>query len=504
MPYGPLLNVILLGTFVGANSQNGQDPLGRHPTNHENSTNTIYGLDITTRRYIEDIVDHFHVPSFSIAVLKANDTYFDVCRDDTQAFGQAILPSTAASPETLYYIASCTKSFTAASLLYALNAYSSEDSRLGVPRHDLSYDGDGFGLENLTRSLRYLPMHAEFREKWSYLNIGYMVLQHIIQKLTGLWVGEAQRQAIWDPLGMDSTVIKLADALRLDKKGSSVLSHGYSYNYLTDSFTRQPWNNTELVGGGGIISSVSDMSKWFEHMGPLLYAMGWETSTYRGQRLVMHSGNLPGYTSLMAFLPELQWGLTILTNGDGSSDQAVQSVFLKLIDDFLGVAEGNREDIIPALDADIRHELDQWVNTRSRIYPEVPSPPEPRAHPLEAYVGRYWNDGYRELDLRITSPLPHTPVHNDKKQILRCDWRRFKNFTIELEWISGEQFLAWIETEAFSPQLSRGVQALFVTPQHGQVEIPGIYLDNELMELEKMIWFDRITVDESHGGISEL
>ena len=41
-----------------------------------------------------------------------------------------------------------------------------------------------------------------------------------------------------------------------------MLSHGYSYNPFTEALERQPWTDTELVGGGGIISSVADVAKW--------------------------------------------------------------------------------------------------------------------------------------------------------------------------------------------------------------------------------------------------
>lgn len=197
----------------------------------------------------------------------------------------------------MYYIASVTKAFTAISLAYTLekqnkagqnwsvdskfkdilgdvfvlpSAHATEHAtpkdalahRLGLAGCALSYGGDGFGSKDLIRSLRHFPTLVEFRQEWHYLNAGYMLIQTVIQKLSGAWIGDVHREAIWRPLGMDITVAELNEALKLEKDGKTTLAHGYSYDPFTDAQGHQPWTDTELIVGGGIISSASDMAKW--------------------------------------------------------------------------------------------------------------------------------------------------------------------------------------------------------------------------------------------------
>ncbi|KAI1870054.1 hypothetical protein JX265_006224 [Neoarthrinium moseri] len=531
------------------------------PSGDQIRSDTKAGLDDETRQYIEALLERSHVPSLSVAVLKGNETYLD-------AFGHAILPDTLATPDTLYYVGSCSKSFTAASVLYALNNYNkahdamltvesslqsilgadfampddyatshatikdAASHRLGLPRCDVSYGGKGFTAADAVRSLRHLPMLAEFRDRWSYLNLGYTVLQQVVQTLSGRWIGDVHREAIWEPLGMDSTVVNLTDALELDRAGKAKFSYGYSYNPLTGSFERQPWSDSELVGPGGVITSVKDLAKWvrafmeggsslpfspedfatlttpimvqnagqpFGHTSPLLYAMGWMPLTYRDERLILHGGDVAGYSAIMAFMPDRQWGISILTNSDATGGIAVNAVFLKLMDDFLGVEQSDREDIEKSTTDRINFALVAWQASRQTFFPSIPDPPVPRSLPVEKYVGRYWNDGFREMELKLAPPRNDTPVRNRTEPVLRADWQRWLNMTLELEWISGEQHLAWGNTEVWS-LLGFAVPAEFKIGDDGEVKSVGIFLEPALIPQGTMIWFDKTDGDDGESS----
>ena len=45
--------------------------------------------------------------------------------------------------------------------------------------------------------------------------------------------------------------------------------------------------------------------------------MGWFTNTYRGYRMIDHGGGIDGFASMVAFFPELDLGVVVLTNRDG-------------------------------------------------------------------------------------------------------------------------------------------------------------------------------------------
>ena len=86
--------------------------------------------------------------------------------------------------------------------------------RSGMPRHDISYGGtdekgEKRGVRDLVRSLRDLPLSAPLRTKFQYCNMMYVTVSHVIESLTGVWLGDFLKDNIWEPLGMQSTVCLL-------------------------------------------------------------------------------------------------------------------------------------------------------------------------------------------------------------------------------------------------------------------------------------------------------
>ncbi len=56
------------------------------------------------------------------------------------------------------------------------------------------------------RTLRHLPLTTEPRTKFQYCNQMYVIAFHVIQTLSGSWLGDVLRERIWEPFGMKSTV----------------------------------------------------------------------------------------------------------------------------------------------------------------------------------------------------------------------------------------------------------------------------------------------------------
>src|SRR5215217_1067387 len=66
------------------------------------------------------------------------------------------------------------------------------------------------------------------------------------------------------------------------------------------------------------------------------YAMGWVTGTYHSQPIISHSGGTLGFVSEVAFLPEADLGIVLLTNGGqgaGTFNYAVQFRLFELLFD---------------------------------------------------------------------------------------------------------------------------------------------------------------------------
>ncbi|KAJ2967636.1 hypothetical protein NQ176_g9566 [Zarea fungicola] len=80
-----------------------------------------------TVTYIEHLLAKFHVPSISLGIIHKGHTY-------VRSFGQAHQSTNdEATPDSLYYIASLTKSFTATTLLSVLGNLKSSGDDQGHP-----------------------------------------------------------------------------------------------------------------------------------------------------------------------------------------------------------------------------------------------------------------------------------------------------------------------------------------------------------------------------------
>ena len=219
-----------------------------------------------------------------------------------QGYGIATFPDEKVTPETLFYIGSTTKSFTAAavSLLiddtaqlanplqwttplssiirddfvlpdeYATAHVTLEDAlshRTGMPRHDASYGGPNFTVKDAVRSLRYLPMTGEIRSKWQYCNLMFVAISHAIESITGVWLGDFLRSRIWEPLAMASTYFSLGDARDAVKVGKAALAHGYIWANDTQEFLEEDYMDfPEVSGAGATISNVLDLAKYLRAM----------------------------------------------------------------------------------------------------------------------------------------------------------------------------------------------------------------------------------------------
>lgn len=214
--------------------------------------------------------------------------------------------------QTLFYLGSTTKSFTAAAYSiiasepskfarvdrrtpiaeitreefvladeWATNHVTVEDAlsyRTGYPACDKASGLPGTDMKSIIRLLRHLPMTAQPRVEWRYQNIMYAAGSKAIEKVTGMWLGDFLRQRIWNPLDMDSTFFSLDDALdhiKSNKDDKVLLATSYrcitqdefGCRSLTDDtgaghFVKEPYMDLSRVSGAGsMISTVLDYAK---------------------------------------------------------------------------------------------------------------------------------------------------------------------------------------------------------------------------------------------------
>lgn len=280
---------------------------------------------------------------------------------------------TPVTPDTQFAIGSATKAFTALSVLMSADEgklnlddspkkylsyfkmYDAEtdknmtvrdllDHSSGLNRTDLAMITNKLNREELIRVVGEAKPMAKLREKFFYQNIMFAA--------AGETVAQAQKtpwekfvpERIFKPLKMTNSTMSMAEMQR-----AKDYSFGYEYNFDTKETRRLPFREIgEVAPAGAINSSARDMAKWiafvmnggsadgtrlvseknFEEWtkpqmkispnGKSSYGLGWFLQEWNGLKVVQHGGNIDGFNSLVAMIPEKKLGFVMLTNVSGS------------------------------------------------------------------------------------------------------------------------------------------------------------------------------------------
>jgi CubicO group peptidase (beta-lactamase class C family) len=206
--------------------------------------------------------------------------------------------------------------------------------------------------DNIEYLIKYRPA-ANFSpgEKFKYSNTGYMLLASIAEKVSGADFVKFCNEFIFDPLEMESTDIRT----RTTKQSLPQMAWGHLYDstrqtYISaDSFPE--FNYTiwlgNRVGPGRVSSTASDLLKWDRALynekiidreslneaftpaqltdGTLsFYGFGWQLKTDdKNGKTVFHTGDNPGYQTIIVRHIEKDKTVIILTNNDSPRHQEV-------------------------------------------------------------------------------------------------------------------------------------------------------------------------------------
>ncbi|KAG9723979.1 beta-lactamase/transpeptidase-like protein, partial [Aureobasidium melanogenum] len=209
---------------------------------------------------------------------------------------------------------------------------------------------------------------------------------------------------------------------------------------------------------------------------PSSYALGWDVHYYRGAQIVSHDGVITGYGSRMFFLPDYKIGAVILGNSDGAFDLGwiIQSY---LVDKVLAIPKDQRFDVaISRLKRFTAQETRREKNLKRNAFRRQQSRGR-LGIPIEAYLGRYHNRGYRDVTVQEKDGL---------LCIDGCD--RSMPFTMLLEHMSNDTVFRGYLTDETGEDV---VPIRFRFTLEGQVSAIGIVFEPILGD-EYFIWFDRI------------
>ncbi len=194
----------------------------------------------------------------------------------------------------------------------------------------LRYDDTYTVQDVLDMTARQRGLNFDPGERYLYSNTGYILLGIVVQRVTGKTLREFAAERFFVPLEMTSSHFQ-------DDHRQPVRGRAYAYSPATGGgFTINVWNN-DLVGQGGLMTTILDLAKWDENFytgkvgGPgflrrqleqgrlnsgttLSYAYGLEVGQYRGLPMVEHTGSTGGYRSVITRFPAQHTSVAILCN----------------------------------------------------------------------------------------------------------------------------------------------------------------------------------------------
>ncbi|MEJ2207197.1 MAG: serine hydrolase [Gemmatimonadota bacterium] len=247
-------------------------------------------------------------------------------------------------------------------------------SGLGLGAGDLMFwPPTTFTRKELVERLRYIPPATSFRSAYAYDNVLYAVAGEVIAAVSGQSWEQFVRTHILGPVGMTGSDVRLSDP--------TVAPNAASTHARVEGRVRHvaPYLGDVVNPAGGIFSNAEDMAKWVlvqldsgrtasgERVYPAavtrevwrpvtpvpfgdpppelapqkryfnFYALGLGVGDYRGERLLTHTGGLPGYLSRVAMLPERRLGVVVLTNQE--SGAAFNAITYRILDHYMGAPE---------------------------------------------------------------------------------------------------------------------------------------------------------------------
>ena len=407
--------------------------------------------------FVQQTLQDWHVPGMAIGVIKNDEIV--LCKGYGLRDVEQNLPVT---PETIFGIASVSKAFTTFALALlverslldwdrpvreyipwfrlqdpAASGITPRDlvcHRSGLPRHDRAWYLSPASREEVVRQLAFLRPSRAFRSCYQYQNMMFMTAGFLLEQITGeSWESFIQRE-VFDPLHMRRSNFSVETSQTLE-------DIALPYAFTNDQTGRIPFANVDALGpAGSINSSVNDMLPWlrlhlnqgmldgqrlisttalqethrqqmvvqeafpnslvaYPELGPRAYGLGWYLRTYRGRRMIFHSGGIDGYGSLLSFLPDEDMGVIILSNLDETNCPV--PVTFNIIDRLLGLEP------LPWSQRYLNHEgkLQAAAKAAAQKVKEKKVSGTTPGHPTADYLGRYTHPGYGSLTLETISPV---------------------------------------------------------------------------------------------------
>ena len=391
------------------------------------------------------------VHSLSIVVVRGDEIVY------TRSFGMAD-PETGlkSTPETNYYIASSTKSFTAlATTLLAEQGLIDLDAPITHYLTEVSFDTalhadqirirdllthtsglandpiairSAYSGEHTPAVLRQLlsaskPNRAGYGN-FAYTNVGYNILSLILEQVTHKPWQILLDELVFEPLGMHQTSAYISEAV--DKHWPMAAPY-YGLGWTGIERVSLQKQDRTMHAAGGTISTAQDIAQWLKvqinegrldgrQVFPVSiiqetqrkqaeadqnfyrfhrhgYGLGWYVSDYDDEVMIHHFGGFPGFRAHVSFLPEHDLGVAVLVNDSSRPGFILADMMATFAYDWwLG-----KDQVIEQYVGQRTTFLEQLEQGKARLAAgraEMAKRTWQLTEPLESYTGTYYSPAF--------------------------------------------------------------------------------------------------------------
>ena len=318
-------------------------------------------------------------------------------------------------------------------------------SGLGLGAGDLLWwPTSTYDRKEIARRLRYIKPATSFRSAYAYDNVLYSVAGEVIETVSGQTWEDFVATRILARVGMTGSSVRHSGAAA----GGNVATPHAPIEGRVKAV--EPFASDNTNPAGGINASATDIAKWmivqldsgrlgenarlfsprtarelWSIVTPLRpgtppaelaalrasfsgYALGFFVRDYRGQKMVWHTGGLPGYVSRISLIPDQKLGIAVLTNQE--SGEAFEAISWRLLDHFLGASPTDWA----AAYRTLKLRGDSAVAAQERTAAAGRDTSSRPSRPLAKYAGIYRDAWYGDIAIalengKLVMRFSHTP-----------------------------------------------------------------------------------------------
>ena len=313
--------------------------------------------------YVTEQMNDLGIPGMALGIVQDGQIVH------LKGFGVADSAGRTVTPQTPFYLASVTKSFTALAVMQLVEAgqidldapvqtylpwfeLADKESAAKITVRNLlnhasgisTKDGNRFwaseqSLEEFVRDFDTVQLTQPVGETYQYSNINFGIAGLIVEKVSGQSYADYVTQHIFEPLDMRHSYASREPALA----DGLAEGHHFVYGY---PFASERGIPPAGIPSGGLIASAEDMAHYMiaqlddgrygdtsilspqgitELHAPAIprtpeehhYAMGWNAGTVDGVPVVFHDGDDGNFRSMVILIPDSRSGLVVLANATG-------------------------------------------------------------------------------------------------------------------------------------------------------------------------------------------